>query len=274
MGESLDRGSLSLPQNQDQLIRAVARANPNTIVVLTTGSAVTMPWLNQVAGVMESWYPGGEQGRAVAALLFGDEKFSGKLPISWPRSEEQVTGGLGIDNPYFDINNPGVTVPHDEGVYTGYRGFDRAGLDPLFPFGYGLTTGTVAYRSLQIRDPRQAAPGRPQTGRDGLVRVRVQNTGASATTETVQLYEGKLPTAADTPARQLIGWSRVTLAPRETRWVDIPVKLGTTQHALAYWDTGANAWVTPTGRTSVYIGRSERDIRLTGNITVLAPPGA
>ena len=273
MGESLDRGHLRLPQNQDLLIRAVARANPNTVVVLTTGAPVLMPWLGQVAGVFESWYPGQEQGRAVAALLFGDENFTGRSPVTWPRSEEQITEGLGIENPVYDVNNPGVTVPHDEGVFVGYRGFDQQRLSPRFPFGYGLSYTRFAYRSIGITDPRAGDAG--HAARPGRVRVRVQNTGTTTATEIVQVYHGRLPTdRVQTPPRQLLGWARVTLGPGEARWVEVPVRLDSAEHPLAYWDVAADAWVTPTGRTAIYVGRSSRDVQLTGNLTVLAPRGA
>ncbi|MGA3540845.1 glycoside hydrolase family 3 protein [Micromonosporaceae bacterium DT194] len=159
LGESLDRGSLTLQQNQDDLIRAVTAANRNTIVVLTTGAPVLMPWLNRTAAVFESWYPGQEQGAAIAALLFGDENFSGRTPLSWPRSEEQVTQGpgvgegLGIENPYFDVNKPNPEVVYREGVFIGYRGYQQFDLDPLFPFGYGLSYTNFRQTRLQIQDP-------------------------------------------------------------------------------------------------------------------------
>jgi beta-glucosidase len=266
MGESLDRGSLRLQQNQDLLIQAVARANPNTIVVLMTGAPVVMPWLNQVAGVFESWYPGQEQGRAIAALLFGDEGFAGKLPVSWPRSEQQVTQGLGIQNPIYAVNKPGVNVPYNERIYVGYRGYDQKNLTPLFPFGYGLTYDRFRYRDIRLVDPVLPAAGRP--GHAGLVRVRVQNRGDHRGTEIVQVYSGRLPTSAATPPRQLAGWARVTLAAGQTRWVDIPIPLNTPQHLLAYFNASTNRWVTPTGRVGIYVGSSERDIRLMGNFTV------
>jgi beta-glucosidase len=260
LGESLDRGHFRLPQNQDLLIQAVARANPNTVVVLTTGAPVEMPWLNRVAAVMESWYPGQEQGRAVAALLFGDENFAGRLPLTWPRSQDQVTEGLGIENPVYDVNNPGVTVPHDEGIFFGYRGFDQRGLSPLFPFGYGLSYARFQYRDIRITDPRR------DPDRAGQVRVRVRNTGTVTATEVVQVYHGRLPADVATPPKQLLGWARVTLAPGEARWVDIPIRLNTGEHQLAYWDQGA--WYTPPGRVAIYAGSSSRDVRLTGNVTV------
>ncbi|WP_114560805.1 beta-glucosidase [Desertihabitans aurantiacus] len=273
LGESLDRGHLGLPQGQDELIEAVSRANPRTVVVLTTGGAVEMPWLSRVSAVLEAWYPGQEQGRAVAALLFGDEPFTGRLPLSWPRSEQQVVDDLGIENPFPDVNDAGVTVRHDEGLDVGYRGYLAAGTEPLFPFGYGLTTGDADYRALRVADPRLAAPDRPQQARDGRVRVRVTNPGRVATTETVQVYQGALPGAVETPERQLLGWAEVTLRPRQSRWVEIPIRLDSPTHPLSRFDVAADAWVTPTGRTTLYVGRSVEDIELRRAVDVRPPPG-
>lgn len=154
MGESLDRGTLALSQNQDRLISAVAAVNPNTVVVLATGTGVEMPWVDDVAAVFESWYPGQEAGTAVAALLFGDENFSGKLPITWPKSTEQVTEELGIENPVYDVNTGNLTVEYTEGVNIGYRGFDAKDIDPLFEFGYGLS-----YTDFDYRKDRGPGPG-------------------------------------------------------------------------------------------------------------------
>ncbi len=272
MGESLDRGDLVLPQNQDRLIQAVARANPNTVVVLATGATVPLPWVNRVSAVMESWYPGQEQGRAIAGLLFGEENFSGKLPVSWPRSERQVERGLNLQSPFPDINNPGITVDYDEGVFVGYRGYEENGVTPLYPFGHGLSYSTFDYRDVRVVNPRARSDARPNAYRPGRVRVRVRNTGDRRSTEIVQVYNGRLNTnRAETPPKQLLGWARVTLAPRQTRWVNIPVQLYTPEHKLAYWDTQWGYWITPTGETDLYVGSSSQDIRFTGSLTVRRP---
>ncbi|PPG08133.1 hypothetical protein C5C59_13125 [Rathayibacter sp. AY1F4] len=266
MGESLDRGTLALSQNQDRLISAVAAVNPNTVVVLATGTGVEMPWLNDVAAVFESWYPGQEAGAAVAALLFGDENFSGKLPITWPRSTEQVTDDLGIENPVYDVNTGNLTVEYSEGVNIGYRGYDAKDIDPLFEFGYGLSYTDFDYRSIDVQDPVTDASGATDPG---LVRVEVENTGDVAGTETVNLYHGVLPTdAVVTPERQLLGWGQITLEPGATGTVEIPVPVNDSTHRLAYWDTASDAWVTPEGETALFAGASSRDIRLTDSIVV------
>ncbi|MFD1827051.1 MULTISPECIES: glycoside hydrolase family 3 protein [Mumia] len=272
MGESLDRGDLVLPQDQDRLIRAVAQANPNTVVVLATGGAVPLPWLSRVDAVMEAWYPGQEQGRAIAALLFGEENFSGKLPLSWPRSDRQVERGLNLESPFPDVNNPNITVDYDDGVFVGYRGYEENGVRPLYPFGHGLSYSSFRYRNVRVDNPRARDDARPNAYRPGRVQVRVTNTSRRTSTETVQLYNGRLNTdRAETPPKQLLGWAQVTLGPRETRWVTIPIELYTPEHKLAYWDTEWGYWITPTGRTRLYVGSSSQDIRFTRTLTVRRP---
>ena len=135
--EARDRGELDLPTEQDELIDAVSRANPRTIVVLQTGGPVTMPWIGQVDGIMQLYYGGEEQGRALADVLFGDVNPSGKLPISYPRFDFQPTMDLGVDNPL--LTSEVFNVPFNEGVFLGYRGYERAGTRMQFPFGYGLS---------------------------------------------------------------------------------------------------------------------------------------
>ncbi|NQX16609.1 glycoside hydrolase family 3 protein [Rathayibacter sp. VKM Ac-2857] len=272
MGESLDRGTLALSQNQDLLISAVTAANPNTIVVLSTGTGVEMPWVDDVAAVFESWYPGQEQGRAVAALIFGDENFSGKLPITWPKSASQVTDELGLENPVYDVNNPNLTVEYTEGLNVGYRGFDAADLDPLFEFGYGLSYTDFEYSSVEVQDPIARAGEGDDTYQAGVARVQVRNTGAVAGTETVNLYHGALPTdSVVTPERQLLGWGQITLEPGATGTVEIPIPLYDSTHRLAYWDVESDAWVTPEGETDLFVGASSRDIRLTDTVSVTTP---
>lgn len=260
LGEAIDRGSITLPQGQDALIRAVAAVNPNTVVVLATGGAVAVPWLDDVAGLFEVWYPGQEQGRIVASLLFGDEDFSGRLPQSWPVSDDQVVNGLGLTNPVYDINNLNVQLQHDEGVYVGYKRYDQLGLEPQFAFGYGLTYSTVEYRRLQVQERGGNQPAH--------IRVQVRNRGSVEVTETVQIYHGALPTSVDTPSRQLLGWDKVTLAPGQQRWVDIPIELDTPERLLSYFDAGRNEWVRPKGTVQIYAGASQRAVRLTGSLRV------
>ena len=154
-GEGSDRSSLAIPGDQDQLIAAVAAANPRTVVVLNTGGAVLMPWLSKVAGVIESWYPGQEFGTAIAALLWGDADPSGRLPMTFPASDAQAHASVNF--PGTILSGPSgaqPTVTYTEGLDVGYRWYDARGQTPLFPFGYGLSYTTFRYSGLQV------APGR------------------------------------------------------------------------------------------------------------------
>lgn len=262
-GEAADLHSLQLPQDQDRLIRAVTRANPNTVVVLATGGPVLTPWLNRVRALAEAWFPGEEQGKAVADVLYGDVNPGGKLPVTFPATEGQP-GRLGIRNPSLDFNIPNPTERFNEGIGVGYRGYDARGLRPEFPFGHGLSYTKFSYSNLRVRNPQGQAAGE--------VSVRLRNTGRRTGTEVVQLYNGRLRAPVPTPPRQLAGWARVTLRPGESRTVRIPVRLGQSDHLLSYWRVGNNAvggrWVTPRGPVSIYVGSSSRDIRLTGRMVV------
>lgn len=243
-GEASDRGSMSLPNNQDDLIRAVAAANKNTIVVLNNGTPVLMPWLNQVAGLIEAWFPGEEGGNALAAILFGDSNPSGKLPTTLGARRE--------DYPDFG-NFPGLNghVHYTEGIYVGYRHFDKAGIEPLFPFGYGLS-----YTSFKYSHPKLSQNALTTNGKVTLT-IDVKNTGSRAGAEVVQLYVHD-PANNDKPIRQLKGFNRVELAPGETRTVSFNVDA----QALAYCDVAGKQWRADAGKYELQVGASSRDIRL------------
>jgi beta-glucosidase len=249
--EQRDRGQLTLPNDQDQLIRAVSAANPNTVVVLATGGPVTMPWLRQVPAVLDAFYAGQEQGNAIADVLFGDVNPSGKLPITFPRSENQPER-LGIQNPWDTIDD--LDVPFSEGVFAGYRGYDQKRLEPLFPFGHGLSYTRFRYRNLRVEPTADGA----------RVRLAVRNRGTRTGAEAVQVYVGRLPTTVPTPPRQLAGFAKVTLDPGERDTVTVDLA----RRAFSYYDEGAGRWVTPTGSVPVYVGSSSRDIRLTGTVDI------
>jgi beta-glucosidase len=249
--EQGDRPNLVLPNEQDQLIRAVAAANPQTVVVLNTGAPVTMPWLGRVPAVLEAWYPGQEQGNAIADVLFGDVNPSGKLPVTFPRSLR--------DSPIRTrAQYPGVNdrVHYSERIFVGYRGYDQLGIRPLFPFGYGLSYTSFAYGRLRVKDSHDGKPAR--------VSFTIHNTGRRPGMEVAQVYVGRLPTSVPTPPKQLAGFARVFLGPGERDKVTIEVS----RRSLSYWSTSANRWVTPTGRVRIYVGSSSRDIRLVGAIEV------
>jgi beta-glucosidase len=244
-GEGSDRPSMSLPYDQDDLIRAVATANKHTIVVLNNGTPVLMPWLNQVAGVIEAWFPGEEGGNALAAILFGDSNPSGKLPTTLGARRE--------DYPDFG-NFPGENghVHYTEGIYVGYRHFDKAGIQPLFPFGHGLS-----YTSFEYGKPKLSKKSLATNGVVTLT-VDVKNTGKRAGTEIVQLYIHNRNPQNDEPVRELKGFGRVELAPGETKKVSFDIQ----PQALAYCDVAGKQWKADAGEYELQIGASSRDIRL------------
>jgi beta-glucosidase len=249
--EQGDRPNLVLPNEQDQLIRAVAAANPRTVVVLNTGAPVTMPWLGRVPAVLEAWYPGQEQGNAIADVLFGDVNPSGKLPVTFPTSLRATP--IRSARQYPGVNG---RVHYTERIFVGYRGYDQFRIDPLFPFGYGLSYTSFGYGRLHVKESHKDKPAR--------VSFTVRNTGRRAGSEVAQVYVGRLPTSVPTPPKQLAGFARVTLKPGERDKVTIEVS----RRSLSYWSTSANQWVTPKGRVRVYVGSSSRDTRLVGTIDV------
>jgi beta-glucosidase len=256
--EGRDRPSITLPNNQDQLIAEVAKANPRTIVVVQTGAPIAMPWLDNVPAVIEAWYGGQEQGNAIAAALFGSVNPSGKLPVSFPKSLEEAPAST-------PEQFPGVNgvVNYSEGIFVGYRWFDNENVEPLFPFGYGLSYTTFTYDGLQIDNPA------PVDGQQQPVKVsfNVTNSGQRSGAELAQVYVGKLPGAVETPPRQLAGFTKVALDPGASQTVSVQIN----PRSLSYWDTDMGAWVTPPGTVPIYVGSSSRDVRLTGSAQIGVP---
>jgi beta-glucosidase len=232
----------------------VASANPNVIVVLNTGSAVTMPWLDKVKGVVEAWYPGQEDGRALAAVLFGDVNPSGKLPITFPRSTADTPAHDGREWPGIDGN-----ADYSEGIDVGYRWYGSQQIDPLFPFGYGLSYTTFAVHNLLATK---------QLTRNGTEKlsVDVTNTGHRAGAEVVQLYIG-MPAIADEPPEQLKAFQKVTLAPGQTQRVRFTLTLSD----LAYWSTAAGDWATASGNYRIMVGTSSGQIAAHGTFRISPP---
>lgn len=251
--EGFDRADLDLPGGQNELIAQVAAANPNTIVVLNAGSAVTMPWLDQVAAVLFAWYPGQEAGNAIADVLFGEVNPSGKLPQTFPVRLE--------DNPTYG-NFPGENgkVYYGERLFAGYRYYDLKGIAPLFPFGFGLSYTTFAYGDLHLSAP-QIEPGDTLT-----VSVPVTNSGSVAGQEVVQLYISDPEARLQRPAQELKAFTKVALQPGETQTVTLTLD----RAALAYFDDRAHAWVAEAGTFTVSVGASSRDIRAQANFELTA----
>ncbi|MGH3277626.1 MAG: glycoside hydrolase family 3 C-terminal domain-containing protein, partial [Trebonia sp.] len=257
--EATDRPSLSLPSAQDELISAVAAANPHTVVVVNAGAPIAMPWLGKVAGVVDAWYPGQASGTALASVLFGRTDPGGHLPVTFPAALSQVPASTTAEFP-----GNGSQVLYSEGVDVGYRWYDAKGEAPLFPFGYGLSYTTFAFSRLHIDRA-------PVTGtRDVRVTATVTNTGRRAGTDVAQLYVGD-PSSAGEPPRSLAGYDRVTLAPGRSARVSFTV----TPQQLSVWSDSANGWTQAPGRYRVYVGDSSAlaSLPLHGTFTVTATPG-
>ena len=235
--EATDRPSLNLPSAQNELVSAVAAANPHTVVVVDAGAPVAMPWLSQVASVVDAWYPGESNGSALASVLFGQTDPSGHLPVTFPDSLSQVPAST-------PAQFPGVNgkVLYSEGIDVGYRYYNAHHETPLFPFGYGLSYTSFRFSDLRIT----GQPGRPVT-----VCATITNTGRVAGSDVAQLYLSD-PAAATEPPRQLKGFQKVTLQPGQSA----TVRFSLNGHDLSYWNSAANGWVVPAGQFGVYVGDS------------------
>ena len=252
-GEGFDVKTMDLPAGQDELIEAVEKANPRTIVVLNTGNPVTMTkWIDMTPALLDMWYGGQEGGHALASILFGDANPSGKLPVTFPKKFEDSPAAA---------NYPGkdLKVNYAEGIYVGYRYFDTKQVEPQFPFGFGLSYTTFTYSNLQVV-PRMT-PDKPEgkTGKtDYTVHVDIKNTGSHGGAEVVQLYIHDGHSKIDRPTHELKGFERVELQPGETKKVDFVID----RAALSYWSPERKAWVADPGEFEVQVGASSRDIRL------------
>lgn len=251
--EGFDRPDMELPGKQSALIAQVAAANPRTIVVLNTGSPITMPWLDRVAAVIQAWYPGQECGNAIADVLFGEVNPSGKLPQTFPVRLS--------DNPAY-LNFPGENgkVYYGEGLFIGYRYYDTKQIAPLFPFGFGLSYTTFSYSSLRLSTS--------QMGPDDTLQVSVDitNTGQRAGKEVVQMYIRDEQARLQRPEKELKGFAKVSLEPGERKTVTLSVG----RDALAYYDDLTREWVAEAGTFEILLGASSRDIRTTAPFTLTA----
>jgi len=243
--EGFDRPHMELPGDQAALIEQVAAANPNTIVVLNVGSSLNMSWLGNAAAVVQAWYLGQETGNAIADVLFGDVNPSGKLPTTFPKRLQ--------DNPAY-LNYPGENgqVLYGEGLFVGYRYYDKKDIAPLFPFGYGLSYTTFAYRDLQLSKHKFSA------GETIGFSVDVENTGSRAGKEIVQVYVRDTQSRLVRPEKELQAFAKVMLEPGETKTVEFTLD----QEALSYYDPASKRWVAESGEFQVLVGSSSRNIHL------------
>ena len=260
LAEDMDLPSLSLPDNQDALIEQVAAANSRTLVVLETGTAVTMPWIDKVAGVVEAWYAGSAGHKALVNVLVGDVNPTGKLAITFPKSENDLPRpaiaplpkedqGLASGNSAKHIST--YTIHYDEGPEVGYKWYEAQHKQPLFPFGFGLSYTTYAYSGLSVDSAAKT------------VTFTIKNTGNRAGTEIAEVY-ARLPKGADESFKRLAGWKRVTLAPGESQTVTISID----PRALQTFNEANNSWNFAPGNYAVFVGSSSESTPLIGSLTV------
>ena len=259
--EGADRSNLRLPGNQDALVSAVATANPRTIVVLKNGGPVLMPWIDQVRAVLEAWYPGSEDGNAVARLLLGIATPSGKLPITFPKGESDVPARTTAQWPGVTVNGV-ATATYSEGLQVGYRWYDSRGIKPLFPFGFGLSYTTFSLSRLET------TPAVTDGTRPIRVEFWLENTGRRAGAEVPQLYLG-LPCATGAPPKRLVGFKKVWLDAGERAKLTLMIDPSATNRPLSYWDSGARGWAIANGTYEVYVGRSAGDIAAAGAFVIM-----
>jgi beta-glucosidase len=246
--EDFDIKSLDLPAGQDDLIEAVAKVNKKTIVVLNAGGPVIMTrWIAQIPALLDMWYGGQEAGNAIADVLFGDVNPSGKLPVSFVKKWE--------DSPAYG-HYPGekLQVEYAEGIYVGYRYFDKKNIEPLFPFGYGLSYTKFDYSDLKVSPASEP-------GKLADVSFRLRNNGGRAGAEVVELYIHDGHASVDRPVQELKGFQRISLAPGETATVHFTLDSRDT----AFYSTAKKSWVTEPGQFDVLVGASSRDIRVKGS---------
>ena len=241
--ESLDRLSMDLPQDQKDLIRKVTAVNPRTIVVMTSGAPLLMnDWIDNVPAVLQAFYYGQEGGNALADVLLGKHSPAGKLPVTFPVRWE--------DSPAFGrFPGDGKTLEYSEGIFVGYRWFDKRSIKPLFPFGHGLSYTTFEYSELQLR---------PTGGGELVATLSVRNTGSRDGSEAVQLYVEDVRSSVERPPQELKGIAKVFLKAGEKKTVSITLS----KDAFAFFDVRSSAWVAEPGDFKILVGSSSRDIRL------------
>jgi beta-glucosidase len=245
--EGYDRESIDLPGRQNALVEAVLDANPRTVVVVNVGAPVTMPWIDKASAVLVAWLLGEEGPNALANVIFGNAAPSGRLPVTFPKRLE--------DNPAQRFYRGAPSAPYSEGLFVGYRHYDKAKIAPLFPFGHGLSYTRFAYTNL-------TAPSRVRAGLTVEARVTIANSGARKGSEVVQLYVAPQSPSVVRPPKELKAFAKVTLAPGESTTLSLPL----TARAFSYYDPKTKSWVAEPGDYELLVGASAADIRLSQTI--------
>ena len=263
--EDMDLPSLALPEHQDELIAKVAEANPHTVVVLETGGPVTMPWVDKVSAIVEAWYAGSAGSDAVADVLFGDVNPSGKLPLTFPRSDGDLPHPTIVKPPAASLVKPGpepwkqiaaglapFQVTYNEGVEVGYKWYDAENKPILFPFGFGLSYTTYSYSNLRVT-----------AGKNPQVAFTVINTGNRWGAEVAEVYAA-LPASAGEPPKRLVGWSKVQLKPGESKDVSIEIN----PKYLSIYSEQQNGWQLIPGEYSFMVGGSSQNLPLKQSVSL------
>ena len=249
--EGWDRPDMELPGRQNELIRQVLAVNPNTIVVINAGAPVDMPWRNEVQAILEAFYPGMEGGNAVARILLGEVNPSGKLPVTFPQRLEDTPA-------YINSTYPGARdINYGEGIYVGYRYYDKRQIEPAFPFGHGMSYTQYLIGEIESEDVFEH-------GAQIDARVRTQNIGDVAGKEVLQLYVSDVESSLPRPVKELKGFKKVSLQPGEEKVVSFTLH----PRDLAYYDPYRKCWIAEPGEYELSIGVSVQDIRARKRITM------
>jgi len=239
---------MDLPGKMNDLITAIAAANPSTVVVMQSGTPVSMPWASSIKAMIHAWYGGNETGNAIADILFGNVNPSAKLPLSFPVRLQ--------DNPAF-LNyrtEKGRTL-YGEDVYVGYRWYEMLDLPALFPFGHGLSYTTFSVSDLEVE----------KTDKDLKVTVKVTNTGDVSGAEVVQVYVAQKSPSIKRPVKELKGFKKVWLGKGESKAVKVPIEV---KYAASFWDEVRNAWVMEKDEYAVLVGTTSKEVSLKETFTV------
>jgi beta-glucosidase len=268
VGDSEAEGAddpISLSGTQDALVEAIVAANPKTIVVMKSGTGILMPWASSVPAILQAWYPGEEDGNAVAAVLFGDVNPSGKLPLTIPvnASDPDPPADGSAPSQYPGVLVGGVpTATYSEGIFVGYRHYDENNVTPLFPFGFGLSYTTFSFSNLSVNPTTFTFTGNPNQTVN--VSFNVKNTGSVAGAEVAQVYVGIPSTAVPEPPKWLKGFQKISLTPGQTSTVQITLNMS----SFAYWDVTSESWLVAPGTYQIMVGDSSRNIELQAPVTI------
>jgi len=265
VGDSETEGtdnSISLSGNQDSLVQSIVAANKNTIVVMKSGTAILMPWAASVSAILQAWYPGEEDGNAVAAVLFGDVNPSGKLPLTFPVQLADLPANTAAQYPGVVVNGA-PTATYSEGVFVGYRHYDQGNIAPLFPFGFGLSYTNFSFQNLGVAPSSFTFTNNPT--QTVTVSFSITNTGTVPGAEVAQLYLSIPSTAVPEPPKSLQAFQKTALLqPRQT----VPVQLTLNQRSFSYWDVVSESWRVVPGTYQIMVGNSSRNILLQTQITI------